>query len=328
MEKLIHAFPQNIIDSLEIAKNTTLTKPKNEINNIVICGMGGSGIGGKIASQWVQNEINIPVTLVLDYTLPSFVDQHTLLIGSSYSGNTEETIEAVESAITKGAHIIGITSGGKLKEICAANNFDCILVPGGNPPRSAVAFSTIQLMAIFTKLGFISNVSLNEINASYQLLLDEKEDIHAKGKEIASFLYGKVGIIYAEAQYEAIAVRARQQFNENSKYLCWTQTIPEMNHNELVGWGGGDNRFAALFIQTDDVYARNKKRMDITKDVVAGKGATVMALDAKGNSQIQQSIYLINVVDWASFYLSELNKVDIIDIVVIDYLKNELANFN
>lgn len=325
MKTLIHAFPQDIIDSLEITKNAKLS-PTNEIKNIVICEMGGSGIGGKIAYQWVQNEIKIPVSLVLDYTLPSFVDKHTLFIGSSYSGNTEETIEAVEAAIQKGAHIIGITSGGRLKEICSANNFDCILVPSGNPSRLIVAFSTIQLLSIFTKLGFISSTWLEEIHSSSRLLMDQKEDIHAKGIEIASFLFGKVGIIYSETQYEVVTVCARQQFNENSNYLCWTQSIPEMNHNELVDWGGEDNRFAALFIQTEDLNARNKKRMDITKDIIAGKGASVMALNAKGNSQIQRAIYLINVVDWASFYMCELNKVDITDIILIDYLNNELAN--
>lgn len=328
MENLIHAFPQNILDALEIAKNTQLKRPVNTIQNIVICGMGGSGIGGKIAAQWVQDEIKVPITLVLDYSLPAFVNEHSLVIGSSYSGNTEETLEAVREAHKRNAHIIGICSGGALKAFCAENNYDCIIVPGGNPPRSALAFSIVQLIYIFTAFEYVPKALLDEFTASHQLLLNEKENIHTLAKEIASFMFGKVGIIYSGPQYDSIAVRARQQFNENSKFLCWTHVIPEMNHNELVGWGGGDDRFAVLFLNTVDMYARNQKRFEITQQEILKKGASVMELMAKGNSQIQRSFYLINVVDWASFYLCGMNGADIIDIKVIDYLKNELANFN
>jgi glucose/mannose-6-phosphate isomerase len=327
MENLIHAFPQNILDALEIAKNAQLKKPVNSIQNIVICGMGGSGIGGKIAAQWVQNEIKVPITLASDYSLPAFVNEHSLVIGSSYSGNTEETLEAVKEAHQRNAHIIGISSGGELKAFCEKNNYDCIIVPGGNPPRSALAFSIVQLIYIFTEFGYISATFLDEFSASNQLLLKEKEEIHALAKEIAAFMFGKVGVIYSGPQYDSIAVRARQQFNENSKFLCWTHVIPEMNHNELVGWGGGDDRFAVLFLNTEDMYSRNQKRFEITTQEILKKGAKVMELMAKGNSQIQRSFYLINVVDWASFYLCGMNGADIIDIKVIDYLKNELANF-
>lgn len=327
MENLIHAFPQNILDALEIAKKAQLKKPVNSIQNIVICGMGGSGIGGKIAAQWVQNEINVPITLASDYSLPAFVNEHSLVIGSSYSGNTEETLEAVKKAHQRNAHIIGISSGGEMKTFCEKNNYDCIIVPGGNPPRSALAFSIVQLIYIFTEFGYLSATFLDEFSASNQLLLKEKEEIHALAKEIASFMFGKVGVIYSGPQYDSIAVRARQQFNENSKFLCWTHVIPEMNHNELVGWGGGDDRFAVLFLNTEDMYSRNQKRFEITQQEILKKGAKVMELMAKGNSQIQRSFYLINVVDWASFYLCGMNGADIIDIKVIDYLKNELANF-
>jgi glucose/mannose-6-phosphate isomerase len=328
MEKLIAAFPQNLIDALEIASKVSLKKPENAVHNIVVCGMGGSGIGGKIVTEWIQSELKVPVSLLQDYDLPAFVDQHSLVIGSSYSGNTEETLFAVKAAHEKGAHLIGITSGGEMHRFCAQENIDCIIVPGGNPPRSAVAFSIVQLVNIFVQLGMISAQNLEEIKISLNLLSNEKSAIQAEAKQIATFLFGKVGVIYSGPNYEAVAVRARQQFNENSKYLCWHHVIPEMNHNELVGWSGGDERFAVLFLNTRDLNPRNQLRYTISKDVIAKKAAGVMELTPNGNTQIQRSFYLIHLVDWASFYLSEMNKADIMDIKVIDYLKNELANFN
>jgi glucose/mannose-6-phosphate isomerase len=327
MDKLITAFPQNILDALAIAEAQTFQQPKLPIHTIVICGMGGSGIGGKIVAQWVEKESPIPVIVLQDYDLPTFVNEHTLVIGSSYSGNTEETLAAVKQAKTKGAHIMGITSGGELESFCASNNYDYVIVPGGNPPRSATAFSIVQLINIFVKFGIISDANLAEMRKSSDLLIQESESIHALAKKIADFLYGKVGVIYSSPQYEAIAIRARQQFNENSKYLSWHHTIPEMNHNELVGWGCGDDRFAVLMLHTNDMNPRNQKRFEITKSTIEKKAAGVMDIEGIGATQIEKSFYLIHLVDWASYYLCELNKVDIMDIVVIDFLKDELSKF-
>jgi glucose/mannose-6-phosphate isomerase len=327
MDKLITAFPQNILDALAIAEAQTFQQPKLPIHTIVICGMGGSGIGGKIVAQWVEKESPIPVIVLQDYDLPTFVNEHTLVIGSSYSGNTEETLAAVKQAKTKGAHIMGITSGGELESFCASNNYDYVIVPGGNPPRSATAFSIVQLINIFVQFGIIGDSNLAQMRKSSDLLIQESESIHALAKKIADFLFGKVGVIYSSPQYEAIAIRARQQFNENSKYLSWHHTIPEMNHNELVGWGGGDDRFAVLMLHTNDMNPRNQKRFEITKSTIEKKAAGVMDIEGIGATQIEKSFYLIHLVDWASYYLCELNKVDIMDIVVIDFLKDELSKF-
>ncbi len=327
MEKLIAAFPNNITEALQIAKNKTYTQPKKQIKNIVVCGMGGSGIGGQLVQKWVEKELAIPMVGVHAYSLPNFVNENTLIIASSYSGNTEETLSCVEEAIQLNAQIIGITSGGKLKEICTENDFDCVLVPGGNPPRTALAFSIVQLLSILSQLELVSGERLLEIEKAKELILQNEEEIKTKARELAKFLQNKVGILYGTTSFEPVLVRARQQFNENSKLLCWHHTIPEMNHNELVGWGGGDSRFATVFFIEENIHPRNERRVQISKDVVLKKGAALLEVKTKGNSFIEQSIYLINVVDWASLYLSELKNVDPIDIEIIDYLKGELAKF-
>jgi glucose/mannose-6-phosphate isomerase len=160
-----------------------------------------------------------------------------------------------------------------------------------------------------------------------QLIENENESINNIAKEMAKHLFGKVGIYYAETKYEGVIVRARQQFNENSKYLGWHHVIPEMNHNELVGWTGGDERFAPIFFNTGDLHPRNYRRFEISQDAVEKKCGKVMVVSAKGDSFIERSIYLVNIVDWASYYLCEMNGADIIDIQIIDYLKGELAKF-
>ncbi|MFT4662631.1 MAG: glucose/mannose-6-phosphate isomerase [Patiriisocius sp.] len=327
MNTLIAAFPSNITEALEIASNAKISPSNREIKNILICGMGGSGIGGKLVAKWLEDELPVPVAFTNDYGIPGFVSENTLVIGSSYSGNTEETISSVEAALSKGARLIGVCSGGRMKELCDEGNFDVIVVPGGNPPRTALAFSIVQLLHIFSQLGLSSATRLDEVEKARQLIVDEEIEIKEIATSLAAFLKGNVGILYGTTAYDPVLVRARQQFNENGKLLCWHHAIPEMNHNELVGWGGGDDRFATVFFETEDIHKRNKKRMDISRDVIAKKSSKVFNVLAKGGSQIERSLYLINIVDWSSLYLSEMKEVDPIDIQVIDYLKDTLANF-
>lgn len=328
MDKLISAFPQNMIDALAIAENMNFKKPSTEIKNVVICGMGGSGIGGKIVSEWIMDTASCPVFILNDYSLPEFVGPDSLVIGSSYSGNTEETLAGIYSAHAKGAHIIGICSGGDLKAFCEKNDYDCVVVPGGNPPRTQLAFSVVQLTSVFVKLGLAPEKLIDEIRSAHDLLVSESGSIHEKAQLLADHLYSKVGVIYCGPKYEGVAIRARQQFNENSKLLCWHHIIPEMNHNELVGWGGGDDRFAVVFLKTDDIDPRNKRRYEITLETVTRKASRVMEVSAKGATRIERSFYLIHLVDWASYYLSVSNNVDAMDISIIDYLKVELSKLN
>jgi len=325
MDKLIAAFPKNIEDALFIANNTQFKTPKNEIRNIVICGMGGSGIGGKLVSLWVEKDLKVPIQVYHDYEVPAYISENTLVIASSYSGNTEETLYFVEEARTRGAHIIGVCSGGELKEFCHKYNFDAVIVPGGNPPRTALAFSLTQVSNILVKLDLIPDTILHDLASSKILIQTQEAAIKAKATELAAFIKGTVPVFYATTPYDAVLTRAKQQFNENSKLLCWTHVIPEMNHNELVGWGGGDDRFSAVYFDTKDLFDRNLKRVEITLEVVEKK-TKLMVIEAEGKSAVERSIYIINLVDWSSFYLSEMKQEDAMDIKIIDRLKSELSN--
>ena len=325
MDKLITAFPQNITSSLESASKINFKTPAHEIKNLVFIGMGGSGIGAKIVSGWVQDEIKIPVQLLQDYTLPKFVDKHTLIIACSYSGNTEETLACLLLAKNQDAHIVGICSGGKLETFCNDNGFDCVVIPGGNPPRSATAFSVIHISNILVKFNLIDSKILKTLANSTQIIDDNLGLIKEEANKLAVFLKDKVAVFYSTTEYEPVLIRARQQFNENSKLLCIHHVIPEMNHNELVGWGGGNDTFATVFFDTKDMNIQNEKRFELTRDEVSKRTANVLTIDAKGKNKIERTFYLIHIVDWASLYLSTLKQVDPMDIICIDYLKSELG---
>jgi glucose/mannose-6-phosphate isomerase len=199
-------------------------------------------------------------------------------------------------------------------------------VPSGNPPRTQLAFSIVQLTHIFTSLGLIQPKILIEFKNAADVLKSEKEAIHAEAKKVAQFILHKDLIIYSKAKDEAIAVRARQQFNENAKILCSHHVIPEMTHNELVGWAGGKPSHAVLFIHTSGTHPQNAKRFDFSKEVIQTKTEAIYHLNVPKNTQLVESLYLINIIDWASLYLSELMEVDAIEIAVIDKLKSSLVN--
>jgi len=325
MEHLIAAFPQNILQAFDAAKKLTFSKPENKIENIVLVGMGGSGIGAKIVSKWIQNEIDIPVLLYQEYDIPKFVNQNTLLIACSYSGNTEETLYSAEKAKNQGAHVVGICSGGKLEAFCKTNNFDCVVLPGGNPPRTTTAFSIVHIVNLLINLDLISSSILDQVVASKDVLEKNIEIIKEEAHQLAAFLQSKIGVYYASSDYEAVVIRAKQQFNENSKELCIGHVIPEMNHNELVGWSGGTDQFAALFLDSQDLIPQNKRRFEVTIEEAKRWTKNVKVIKALGQNQIEKSFYFIHVIDWASLYLAELKNVDPVDIRAIDFLKNELS---
>lgn len=326
MEKLVAQFPKHISDALEIARNANLLDLQEyTFSNVVICGMGGSGIGGKMVAQWFVDVAKTPIILLQDYEIPSFITGKTLFIASSYSGNTEETISAVQKAAKLGAKIVGICSGGELFKFCQEKAFHVIKVPGGNPPRTMLAFSVVQLVNILANAKIIPAKALDKIDKCRNLLNKELVTIKEEAKKLATFAYNKQLILYSTNNHEATIIRARQQFNENSKQLCWHHVIPELNHNELVGWGGGRPEHAVVFFVSKFISEHNKLRVSITRDVVLKKTDACITIQGAGANLFEESFYFIHIVDWASLYLAELNQADPIDIKVIDYLKDQLS---
>ena len=239
MKDLIQNFPKHLSEAIAIGEKASLHNSTSEIRNVLITGLGGSGIGGTIIAEVVASQCSVPITVNKDYFLPSFVNEHTLLIVSSYSGNTEEmTTQAMEEAIQRKAKIVCITSGGKVEATAKQQGIDYIIIPGGNPPRACLGYSLTQLFYVLHFFKLINADFKAQLKAAIDLLVKEEAFIKAEAEQVAEFLNEKIPVIYAVDGYNGVATRFRQQINENSKMLCWHHILPEMNHNELVGWAG------------------------------------------------------------------------------------------
>lgn len=325
MKDLVAAFTQHVREAMEIGSNASLTPSAHPIRNVLVTGLGGSGIGGTIVAQVMEKQLSVPLLVNKDYFLPNFVDQHTLVIVSSYSGNTEETLYALEAAMAKGAKITCVTSGGKIGATAKEQGLDLVTIPGGMPPRACFGYSFTQLPYILRFHGLIGDDFKKELEGSVALLDRQQEAIRKEAYALAGALVGKLPVIYCEARYEGVAVRFRQQINENSKMLCWHHVLPEMNHNELVGWTEQHPEAVVLMFRCEDDFYRTQKRMEITRDVVKKYGARYMEMAAQGETQLQRSLYLLHLGDWVSWYIAEIKNIDATEVRVIDFLKNELA---
>lgn len=325
MKNLIANFGTHLKEAIATIQSSSIKTQNNTIQNVVISGLGGSGIGGTIVSELATPLASVPIYVNKNYIIPHFVNENTLFIACSYSGNTEETLMATKSAIAKGAQIACISSGGQLTDIAKENDYPLISMEGGNPPRSMFAYSFSFLCHYLDAYGITSFNILNKLEASVLLLEKEQDSIRQTAETYANNLYGKTAILYAVNGGLGVASRWRQQLNENSKMLAWEAEIPEMNHNELVGWEGGTDQFVPVFLRNETDFDRNQKRIDIIKEIMLQKTPEAIEIWSKGDSSIERALYLIHLGDWTTYYLSELNQVDIMDIKSIDHLKSELS---
>lgn len=325
MRELIADFPTQLEEALIIGKNHKFVAAKKDFKNIVLTGLGGSGIGGSIVQNYVFDKLKIPFIVNKDYFLPSFVGKDSLVIVSSYSGNTEETLAAMQQALKMKATVVCITSGGKVAEIAKRKKIDCILLPAGMPPRACIGYSLLQTLFTLQHFGLLKEDFVKDIKAAIKLIKTDTKDIQKKAKSIAQKLNGKMPIIYAAADFEGVAVRFRQQLNENSKMLCWHHVIPEMNHNELVGWRDKNPNYAVVILRNEDDYERVQTRVEINKKIIKKYTPNIIELYSKGKSYFEKVFYFIHVTDWVSVNLADLRNQNATEVKVIDFLKGELA---
>ncbi|MGB0166136.1 MAG: bifunctional phosphoglucose/phosphomannose isomerase, partial [Luteibaculum sp.] len=260
-----------------------------------------------------------------NYNLPNFVDKNSLVIACSYSGNTEETLDSLDEALAAKAQIFCISSGGKVVALAQEKKLDHVVIPGGLPPRAALGYSITQLSSLFEHLGFSNFNTKKEFTAALDILDKKGPQIIERAKKIAAEIHNKNVVIYSEAMYEAVAVRLRQQLNENAKVLCWHHALPEMNHNELVGWAGGSKEIAVMNFRNEDDHPRTKERFRISKEIMSKYTDSIIDIQSEGDTRIQRSLFLIHLGDWISCFLAELRGVDPIEVNVIDFLKGSLA---
>ena len=334
---LIESFPEQCRAAKEIGEKFDVPSSlKSRYRNIVCTGLGGSAIGADILRSYVADEADTPISVNRNYTLPGFIDGESLVVVSSYSGNTEETLSSYEDAKDKRARILAITSGGELKAKADKDGYPVILIPKALPPRCALGYSFLPLVVVLSKLGVVKDKS-NDIDEMIRVLEKLKDGrlghkvTGAKNtaKEIAGSLYLKYPVIYGgQDRIDCVVTRWRGQLAENSKTLASSHLFPEMNHNEIVGWENPKKllkSFVVVMLRDRDDHPRTAKRMDITKKIIKDEGVEVIEVNSIGDGTLARIFSLIYTGDFVSFYLAILNKRDPTPVERVTYLKRELA---
>ncbi len=314
-EEMLKSFP----DQLQWEK---LDIDRSLYRTITFCGMGGSGIVGDIAKSWLEHRGCKVISLSYrGYGLPGYVNgEEHLVVCTSYSGNTEETISNFETAMERGATVVCISSGGKLEELAKGSGVLHLKIPGGLAPRYALGYMLSKILAV---LG----IEKEELEDARENLKGSYEEIKKKGEEIAQRLYGYIPIIYATPLTEACAFRWKTQINENSKTQAYFAVLPEMHHNEVVGLDNAEIRSRCAFIVMFDPkdHDRVRRRVDITIRLLKDLGIVPVAIGGDGNSYLARVLHLIHVGDWMSYYLAGKYGFEPLPVKTIDWIKQELS---
>jgi glucose/mannose-6-phosphate isomerase len=306
------------------------------IRSVVLSGLGGSAIGGDILRTLLWKKAPFSMAVNRHYDLPGWVFKDTLVICSSYSGNTEETLSVFKQAIARKVPLLVLSSGGELLEKAKRRKLPFCEVPGGLPPRAAFGYSFVTLLTALECMGLLPSFEkdfeealqlLTELSVEYGMLRPASKNI---AKQLAAFVHGKLPILYGGQDHlDSVAVRWKCQFNENSKQVALMNVIPEMNHNEVLGFTTPDpltRKMAVILLRhPQEDHPQIQKRFDILKGVLKNKTAGVREVAAQGKSLLAQMLSVIYLGDFVSVYLAYLKGIDPTPIALIDQFKKKLS---
>jgi glucose/mannose-6-phosphate isomerase len=325
------ALPEHLRDALWRVESAIM-QDWDTAAGLVVAGMGGSAIGGALARAAMGDHASRPIFITRAYGLPPWTTPDTMVLCASYSGETEETLACYESAGALGAKRTVVTTGGRLAEMARADGVPVIPLPGGFQPRAAVAYMIVASLEVAALCGAGPRLTSEiDVAASHieQLVAewgpDAAEDSLAK--TVARGLVGTTPVIAGAGLTNPIAYRWKTQINENAKQPAFSNELPELDHNEIVGWAGapGLGRFSAVFLDDSDAHPRVKERMALTEQLIAGSAAASFRLETRGETAIERVISLVLLGDLVSIYLAALRGVDPGPVKVLDELKAALA---
>jgi glucose/mannose-6-phosphate isomerase len=334
MFQSIWDFPENIIDALKISEEIKIKNDYENVNKVIVAGMGGSAIGGDVVNSLIKEDIKIPFIVNRGYNLPAWVDSSTLIICSSYSGNTEETLSILEKAKSINAKVLGITTGGKLETLCGKYDYDKVLIPSGLQPRAALAFSFIPLLCVLKKVGVINTDIEPWLHSAAKLIKSKRiEYSDDSGKNpvwaLANKIYSKLPIIYADSDgLDTVGTRLKGQICENSKILAYHNIYPEMNHNEIVGWHNNAKYFSnyfVLWLMDKDMNERNKSRQSIISNILSDLRVKQEIIEVEGDGFKERFLLLIHYGDWLSYWCAIMHNTDPSPVKNIQVLKDKLS---
>jgi glucose/mannose-6-phosphate isomerase len=330
----ISELPTQVQDAWDTIQALTPLTP-HETHNVIIAGMGGSAIGGSLVQALAEPECPVPIAVNRDYHLPAYVNENTLVIISSFSGNTEETLSALGEALSFEARTVAVTTGGRLAEIAQERGFLHVLFSYDAPPRAAVGHSFTLLLGLLVRFGLLADKG-DEVAEAIDVMLRLQRLIGPQvpaarnpAKDLARRLYDKVPTIYGAGLLAPVARRWKGQFNENAKTWAAFDELPELNHNTVLGYQhpahlGGTAFVVMLRSSLDD--PRIATRFDITAEMLEQAGIDHAVITSWGESPTAQMLSALHYADYVSYYLAALNQVDPTPIPAIDYLKERLSN--
>ena len=305
------------------------------VENVVVIGMGGSGISGDVAQALVEPRLSVPWRTIKGYgPLPEWIGRNTLAFVVSYSGDTEETLEAFDEVHNRGARPVAISSGGRLAELAASYGVTHVKVPEGLQPRASLGFLTLPLLAILVEIGLVPDcsddvdeavASLADIskNCSRDIPVDEN-----MAKQLATSLAGRVPVVYGGSGLgEVAAYRFKCDLNEYAKTPAFANSLPEMNHNELEALVSANREdFVAVLLRDSEDHERVALRFDVAKKLLQRTGAEVIEARSQGISPLARLLTLVLITQLAAIYGGLLNDVDPGPVPVIEDFKKHLAD--
>lgn len=321
MKEIIESLPKQILDGSKVPPS--LKAPKRKYHSVLICGMGGSGISGEILKVLYPE---IPIITNHDYVIPTYVNRNTLVVLISYSGNTEETLANYQQAKKRGATLAIISSNGQLLKKQASCK---VTVPGGYPPRGALGYLFSPLPMLLFRFNIIPDDPTLPMRRLASALQRAQPVIKKYARRISEKIYNKLPLLYVNSPLLwPVAYRWQCQLNENAKMLAHINTIPEMNHNEIVGLGEPAQvrkHSQLLLLHDPKAHPRNRIRMKILKEITQRQYGTPIEIHARGRTNISRLFWMISLGDFVSYYCAVKKGVDPMPVKRIDLLKKRLA---
>ena len=305
-----------------------------EITKVVVAGMGGSALAAILAKTWLKEELTVPFEVVRTYDLPAYVDYNTLVIASSYSGNTEETLSCLKEARLKNAQVAIIAAGGKLKGSAESDKMAHVVLPGHLQPRMAVIYNLRALVAILSHFGVASYDRFGEIADTADWLAAETKnwtpDVTTDknyAKQLALLAVGKSPVFYGGAITAPVAYKWKISWNENAKNVAFWNEYPETSHNEFIGWASHpvEKPFAVFDLVSNLEHSQILKRFKVTDKLLSGLRPKAITVDMAGDTAIKQLLWGSILADFVSIYVAILNGVDPTPVVLVEKLKEELV---
>jgi glucose/mannose-6-phosphate isomerase len=335
---LVSSFPSQMENAWDIGRNFAADLERGDYQQVTVCGMGGSAIGGDMLRSFFGDRLKAPLVSCRDYRAPAFIGSGSFVIISSYSGNTGETLSAYESIRERGASVVAVSSGGQLEKICRTDGVPFCRIPGGMSPRAAIAYSFFPMIQILRVVGLAQfedaefDEALETARRLAQSYGPDSEDNRAF--ELAKKLEGKYPYVYSgPGLLESIARRWACQFNENSKSPAHFAVYPELNHNEIVGWREGSlsdllKRVVVISLEDVDDHEMTRNQTGIGLGIEEPLASRVVRLDGGDGGRLSRMMALLITGDFTSVYLAFLYGVDPTPVENIDFLKQRLADIS